>query len=177
MIEQVAVRTADMNRSLVEMTAMGYNAWVEDVVRAEHLYVHPMHRRQLGDDFTVRLAFNYRIVKGQEFELIQLLNGSTYQLTVCPALLSHFGYHVENQSMDSGDALEQELVRWQRDLNGHVVQISQTVHHDNSAVKNFYRYAFIVSTLGVPIKIIQRLRPSMPPTVAEGKDQYAWLLK
>lgn len=159
-IEQIAVVSQDIERHRDFLTIPhSRNKWTVDTVEA--LHVAPSH--VLGQSFKVRLAFNYHIVKGKEFELIQLLEGWTIQLYVPGTYryergLSHLGYHVADQKR-SPDALKDEVTSWaQRGFPCH--QISETIGHTGK-VPGRYRYAFIDTrmVLGTWLKIIQRLKP------------------
>lgn len=157
-IEQMAMRTPDMSGQLEQMRQLGQLSWVRDTVEAAHLYVHPDYVGRLGLTFTVELAFNYDLMPGIEFELIQLLNGNTYQL-LCEGRYSHMGYHTrDDQSSDQAktDSLLTELKMLQQ-MNLTVMQVSQTIEHANTSRR--YRYAFVSGHLtnNVPLKIIQRL--------------------
>ena len=190
-IEQVALRSSDIDRDIDRYIQLRHNEWVQDCVHAAHLYVDPTCGLSalLGDDFEVRLAFNYTVIQGQEFELIQPINGRTVQLMDwTPGMptqfrLSHLGYHVEDQQMDPAmeDTLLAELRRLQ-EAGGRVLQISQTTMHQNTSRR--YRYAFVKGVLPgdqeTLVKVIQRLIPPSSPSkleksMAEGRELFACL--
>lgn len=183
--DQVAVQTVDVSRDIERLGALGHTQWVRDVVHAVHIHADP--RFELGDEFKVQLAFNYELLPGIEFEFIRSLFGRTCQLRLGQPL-SHWGYHVKDQSSDlpgDSDPLVAELRRLAK--SGLVIpQVSETVDHAGTSKR--YRYAFAyVEALGAPVKIIQRLAPSTVPdnsaeqrrAVAEstlqGRAQFAWL--
>lgn len=190
-IEQVALRSSDIDRDIDRYIQLRHNEWVQDRVHATHLYVDPNGGLSslLGKDFEVRLAFNYTLIQGQEFELIQPIEGCTVQLMDwIPGMstqhrLSHLGYHVEDQQMDPDmeDTLLVELLRLQA-AGGRVLQISQTTMHQNTSRR--YRYAFVGGVLPgdqeTLVKVIQRLIPPSSPSkleksMAEGRELFACL--
>lgn len=179
MIEQIAMRVASRDDGINRYAQVGLATWVADDVHAIHLFADP--QLELGEDFQVKLAFNYDLFDGgakMEYELIELVQGRTVQLPQDQSHgLSHYGYHTENQdaSMDKPDSLSQDLSRWIQ-AGFRVVQVSQTILHANT--KRRYRYAFVDTRQlhGAYLKVIQRMSmPSDERTVKIGKDQFRWL--
>lgn len=184
-IEQVALRTTNIARDIEKYKAHGHTDWIQDRVHAVHLFASHKHgwAPHLGQDFEVSLAFNYTMLQGQEFELISLHDGMTYQFLEQGPRMSHLGYHVADQSLDPAvrDTLLVELERLQA-LGGVVVQVSQTTTHKNTSKR--YRYAYVTGLLGidrdVPIKVIQRIEPPSSPgrmarSVSEGRELFSCL--
>lgn len=175
--DQTALAVPSVSAAVKELMARGLLTWIRDTVHATHLYA-----PGLGERFTVHLAFNYDLVAGQEFELIQLTQGKSVQfgprtnMAMGLPALSHFGYHVQEQEPDKLDALESEL-RTLVASGLRVTQLSQTLEH--TGTQRRYRYAFVdVPVLGAPVKIIQRLHGyaiDNEASVRAGKEQYAWL--
>lgn len=176
-IEQVAMRTDDMESQLQGFATMGHLEWVRDRVEAVHLYRDESVMARLGEHFQVELAFNYTFIPNVEFELIQLMHGQTWQLMDTPShRISHFGYHTVKDQADNGqtDSLLEELRMLQ--LSGlTVMQVSQTVAHRNTQRR--YRYAFATGqhTGGVAVKVIQRLLPKA--AVNDGMELFACLTR
>jgi hypothetical protein len=174
--DQIAVRVEDMDLAIAEMNKQSHIDWIRDEVQAVHLFRHPAF--QLGDKFEVKLAFNYELFQGVEFELIQLVSGKTAQLLEkqCGVTsISHFGYHVANQESSVQDTLVTELKRLQDD-GVSIVQVSETIRHTKTSKR--YRYAFgFWPTVGAPVKIIQRLAPGESPdtSAAKGRELFQWL--
>lgn len=172
--DQIAARTTNIDKAVDDLKRLGHQPWVRDTVEAVHLFGHPAF--VLGDAFKVRLAFNYELFPGLEYELIQIISGRTCQLTEAvheTTSMSHFGYHVPDPAMDVNgrDHLVDELKRLEA-LGMVVAQVSQTVDHEGTSKR--YRYAFVFfPTIGAPIKIIQRITDAM--TVEQGREAYAWL--
>lgn len=184
-IEQVALRSTNIERDIERYIAQGHTDWIRDRVHAVHLFTNGRQgwAQHLGSEFEVGLAFNYSIVQGQEFELIQLHSGMTYQFLETGLRMSHFGYHVVDQSMDPAveDSLLVEIKRLVA-LGGVPIQVSQTTTHKGTSKR--YRYAYVAGMVGydrdVPIKIIQRIEPPSSParlskSLADGKDLFACL--
>jgi hypothetical protein len=171
---QIAARTKDINGSVNRMTAQGHTAWIRDEVHAVHLYGHPAFR--LGEEFQVKLAFNYELFPTMEFELIELVGGKTVQL-IQESTISHFGYHTKDQQPEGLDTLVEELKRLEN-AGLDILQVSETVKHAGTSRR--YRYAFVFfPDVGAPVKIIQRmdaLLKAPDDTVAAGKEMFkAWL--
>lgn len=175
--DQVAMRSADINADIDMFKAQGHHDWVQDVVEAEHILVHPKYKDRLGERFHVQLAFNYSLVPGTEFELIELIDGMSVQL-LTDDRISHFGFHTARDQRDDGtvDSLLEELQRM-KSFGCEVLQISQTVSHLNTHKR--YRYAFINGGMAgdVPVKIIQRIIPIKNSKIAkslqEGRELFA----
>ena len=189
--EQVALKCNNIDKQIAHWAEMGQEEWVRDTVDAVHIFLDPMVQKEMelngpAESFQVRLAFNYHILEGLEFELLEHVTGQTWQLG--PHLkgpISHFGYHVpdpeEGQLNTGADSLLQELIR----LSGRgmkVKQISQTVVHSNTPRR--YRYAFVSGnkTGGVPVKVIQRItkdaskRFDAEKMLKAGREMFACLL-
>lgn len=175
--DQVAVRTTDMHRSLDICAGQGHRSWVRDTVTAQHLFARP--DLNLGETFRVELAFNYEFLPGIEFELIRLVDGQTCQLPPTVFSLSHFGYHIADQINEPYEIEQDSLLvelRRQRAFGLEILQVSQTVAHENTQRR--YRYAFVqLDPLMAPVKIIQRIvSPRWTQgTVEAGKELYTWL--
>jgi hypothetical protein len=148
-------------------------------VEARHIFVHPNWFPDLGERFKVRLAFNYSLIPGTEFELIELTSGSSIQL-LQHNHLSHMGFHTARDQPDDGtiDSLLEELQQLQK-LGCEILQVSQTIEHSNTARR--YRYGFVsgAATGGVLVKVIQRIIPVKPSktakSLAEGRELFACL--
>lgn len=170
--DQIATRTNDIDQSINALGNLGHTNWVRDEVEAFHIYAHPAF--DLGEVFKVRLAFNYEVFEGKEFELIQPVHGKTVQLGAPMkdmTSISHFGYHVQDPVVGGPDTLAAEINRL-CGMGIEIVQVSQTVNH--SGTKKRYRYAFgFMPAVGAPVKIIQRLLPGV--TVEEGRQAFRWL--
>lgn len=160
-IEQLAVEVPDAHRSAFALKTFDFGKWVHDTVEAIHIFP----RAIAGKTFKVKLAFNYKLVPGVEFEFISLEQGSSVQLVgrmghhgPC-----HWGYHT--------DSLKEELRKWAS--NGYeVVQISQTVDHTGTDRR--YRYAFVDmrNTFGTYIKLIERDPPVFDKKFAEKEFKF-----
>lgn len=183
LIEQIAHRTTDMEQTLRSLAARGLinrESLVQDHVKAEQLYLHPsLGRPHLPDSsFAVELAFDYNLIPKVELEFIQLKSGYTVQLSdeYGTGFMSHYGYHVEDWKEDS-DALADTLCTFGG--QGYtILQVSQTTSH--SGTPRRYRYAFVDmrETLGVNLKVIQRVRPhhAYPTQVEAGREAFKNLL-
>jgi hypothetical protein len=183
--EQIATQTYDIDYSIQKMGEMGHHNWVRDTVHAQHIFVAKGLKEDLGDEFTVKLAFNYEVFPTHEFELIQLTSGRTVQLPVRQIAftggcnisnpltsISHFGYHVDDQNDFGEDTLLREIKRVCA-LGAELCQISQTVDHANTPKR--YRYAFVMfPAVGAPVKIIQRLsRDAEVSSLKQGIELFA----
>ena len=177
--DQVAVRVPNVDTALVHMAALGHHNWVRDTVDAKHLYLaQEIHVH--SDGFKVELAFNYGLIPGTEFELLELLEGITVQaVDGYRGRMSHFGYHLQtDQCAEGPDTLLIELQKL-HNMGMKTLQVSQTVRHKNTARR--YRYAFVNGDLsgGIPVKVIQRMLPmkmsEIDASVAAGRELFACL--
>jgi hypothetical protein len=177
--DQVAQRTRDINAQVEIFTMLGLSQWVIDTVDAVHIYKHAAVYNELGESFRAHLAFNYEILPGIEFELLELVQGKSWQVMDDGGRMSHYGYHLKRDQSDTGpDSLLEELQRL-RTKGILTMQVSQTLLHKNTSRR--YRYAYVTGDLtgGIPIKIIQRLLPmkvsEMDKSVLQGKEMFACL--
>jgi len=161
--DQVALHTKNIDETIRQFKITGHREWIQDTVHAEHIFKHKSMADELGERFVVRLAFNYDVIPGNEikpgieFELIELIDGRSYQIANDAQVLSHFGYHTKTDQAETGpDSLLTELLHLQS-LGFEVMQISQTTSHTGTGRR--YRYAYVDRRLGAPVKIIQRLLP------------------
>lgn len=155
--DQVAQRTSDISAQIELFKSFGLQQWVRDTVDATHIYL-SSEVDLVEPSFQAHLAFNYELIPGVEFELLELVKGYSYQVAE-PGRMSHFGYHLKRDQSESGpDSLLEELQRM-RTFGIQTMQVSQTVAHKNTSRR--YRYAYVQGHLtgGIPIKIIQRLLP------------------
>jgi hypothetical protein len=179
--DQVAQRTPDIDAQVELFSSFGLKQWVRDTVDAVHIYLHPEFQTTVPStvgQFKAHLAFNYELMQGIEFELIELVDGYSFQ-TMEPGRMSHFGYHLKRDQTDQGpDSLLEELQRMR--VHGFMpMQVSQTVAHVGTGRR--YRYAYVTGGLtgGIPIKIIQRLLPmktsETDKSLAAGRELFACL--
>lgn len=161
-VDQISLYVADINKTREEYSTLGHDKWVVDVVRAqvkgaavaqsstiEDLLTRMSLDIDGGYEFTVALAFNYTILPC-EFELIQVLQGSTVQIpeNVLPDQpgLSHYGYHVDN--------IEEAIKAFER-CGYHMMTHVRTLSHEGCPYT--YEYAFIdTRSLGFISKLIWR---------------------
>lgn len=181
--DQVAQRTADINAQVELFSTFGLPQWVRDTVDAVHIYldkdlVQQMDGVPVPSSFQAHLAFNYELIPGVEFELLELVQGYSYQVAE-PGRMSHYGYHLKrDQTVDGPDSLLEELQRL-RVLGFKTMQVSQTVAHKNTSRR--YRYAYVEGHLtgGIPIKIIQRLLPrkvsEVEASLQQGRELFGCL--
>jgi hypothetical protein len=161
MIDQIAFKVLSIDASILnDYQRMGIETpWVRDQVFAVNLYRNWSEGSAISA-FEVKLAFNYSVIEGVEYELIELVRGRTCQFdskakSASPqGTLSHLGYHVADYA-DNPASLMNALEFWKR-KHFKILQVAQTVSH--SGTDKRYRYAFVDTTwlFGAPVKIIQR---------------------
>lgn len=147
-IEQIAMVVPDVDQIIKQYdAAYGTTKWVIDEVDAVNI-----DGDLEGTKFSVKLAFNYELFPGKEFELLQVLSGDTVQKTLRPpyaSALSHFGLHVA------------DIDEW---LDAHpdlkalgMYQLVLTRRH--SGTERRYRYALLKTKgdYGFILKLIQRV--------------------
>lgn len=157
--EQVAieVRRGELDAWIHTLKIAGYDEWVRDQVTAKHLF--HANSQWRGTQFTVALAFNYKLLPHIEYELIALESGNSIQLTgMRSPYFCHIGYHVPDEK-DVPHAMQTELDKWVRD--GHqVIQVSQTKAHTGTKARYMYAFVDARSVYRTYVKIIQRLNPA-----------------
>lgn len=149
MFEQVAFFTKDLRDSVERFTEAGFGTWTHDIAAG---------RSSLEDvdgdvPFRAKLAFNYDVIPGVEFELIEPLTVPNYieVLEIGHGCLAHVGVHVEGEGM---------RVAWKGRLGLYgPVQRTLTTHHMNPNVGDRrYSYEIWLSRfLPFPVKLIERL--------------------
>lgn len=147
-IEQVAIVVPDIDVAVgLYDRLFGTTKWVRDDVEAANV-----GGSLGGSKFSARLAFNYELVPGKEFELIQIVSGRSIQQNLRPAYapgLSHLGLHVED--IDAWLAERPEFAS----VGMH--QMVMTRNHSGTSRR--YRYALLKTerTHGFVLKLIQRV--------------------
>lgn len=93
MIQQIAFYTPDIDESVEDLMQAGYGRWVRDRVEG----VAWMDSGSVGVPYIARLAFNYDIMDGIEFEFIQPLTTPNYIAArgISPGQVAHVGWHLE----------------------------------------------------------------------------------
>lgn len=149
-IEQVAIYPHNADEAMKLLVDMGATSWTTDMVTAS------------GDVFdepgtnVARLQFNYDLIQGNEFEVLEYLSGDNWVErgptdrigTVC-----HFGMHCSEAQLKEWRAFFAE-----RDIG--VAQEVRTSSHTNVAIKDSRRYHYVIfdtkDILGVDLKFIVR---------------------
>lgn len=139
-VDQVSLYVRSIKDSIEAYQKIGHGKWVTDIVTARETIA--------VKDFVVGLAFNYTLYPC-EFELLQVIEGSTVQVPPLsagsyPFGLSHYGFHVDN--------LEFALEKF-NSLDYETLSIVKT--KDHSSCPDKYIYAFVDTTdLGFISKLI-----------------------
>jgi hypothetical protein len=173
--EQIAIKVGDSESWSKMLGRLGPTNWVHDKVTAINLYRSWIDEESVISAFQVGLAFNYSIIPGKEFELISLHQGRSCQFDrrELSRGLSHFGYHVADES-ENPKGLDEAIEFWAE--RGHpCLQVAQTIEHTGTDAR--YRYAFVDtnSVFGAPVKIIQRLDAEPPENVLECLHSFDWV--
>lgn len=148
LIQQLAVVSEDIDRDVARLTLAGYDEWVRDEVTAQALVV------GTGCIFRARLAFNYQMMDGVEFELIQPLTKPSYvsERGVQPGSIAHVGRHVDDE-----DEMAAAINSFRLD---DMLQVCTTTDHTNPKVPPTRRYMYSIyesNLMPWPVKLIQRL--------------------
>lgn len=149
MFDQIAIVTENELQTKLALQALGAKNWISDVVESEGVV------RGKPVKNVLKLFFNYEICL-QEFEILQILEGESFQNELVKPGISHFGLHVE-----SADNMCGELQKEGYEYIGYM----NTKKHSSS--KNLYHYVFMENKhLGIFVKLIERLP-------AENKSTYS----
>jgi hypothetical protein len=177
--EQIAIKTVDINRRIKSIgniatadIAISDDKWIQDSVSAVNVFADRTYGvSNVGQSFSVRLAFNYSLIPGRELELIQLVKGTSVQFIDGNGLngnqLAHLGYHIPDDA-----SLFDEVSMW-RASGRKCAQIAQTTDHIGTSKR--YQYAFIDTRneIGTWTKIISRRTMEL----SEAMDLYGKLTK
>ena len=147
-IEQIAMCPKDPAKAIELLTAMGASEWAHDLVLAKG--------QVFGQDGTnsARLAFNYDLIQGKEFEVLHYTEGDNWMnYSHRRNSVSHLGMH----------CTAEELEGWRKFFEDRGIQIAQEVltHcHSNPVIagKRWYNYVIFDTKeiLGVDLKFIVR---------------------
>ena len=147
-IEQIAICPKDPEAAIELLTAMGAAEWAQDHVVA--------NGQVFGQDGTnsARLAFNYDLIQGKEFEVLHYTAGDNWMnYSHRRNSVSHLGMHCSAE----------ELEGWRKFFADRGIQIAQEVlthSHSNPVIagKRWYNYCIFDTKeiLGVDLKFIVR---------------------
>jgi hypothetical protein len=146
-IEQVAICPNNAARAMQLLQEMGANDWANDIVVASgKVWSQP------GEN-TAALAFNYQLIDGKEFEVLDYQSGPNWMNDHSPSV-SHFGMHVEAEELEQWRAFFAER-------NIEVAQEVVTTSHTNPVIAGKRNYNYVIFAtrhiLGVDIKFIVRI--------------------
>lgn len=138
--DQIAVCTENSKETIKALEILGAKNWITDIVESEG--------KIKGKPFTnkLKLSFNYEMGL-YEFEVLEILEGDSFQSGLIKPGISHFGIHVDNADKKAMQ-LEAEGFR----------NIGYMRTKSHSSAKNLYYYIFMTHpALGIFVKIIERL--------------------
>lgn len=150
-IEQIAICLGTESATSVAfylLNDLGATEWSLDKVVAQgEVFGHPAGN-------VAKLAFNYDICSGKEFEVLQYIEGRNWvEHGDGPPRVSHFGMHVTAEELDQWRAFFEER-------NIAVAQEVFTESHTNEVIagKRWYNYVIFdtVNILGTDLKFIVR---------------------
>lgn len=153
-IEQVAIAPRDAGAARQLLADMGAAEWSEDRVAADGR-VFGAPRSNVAE-----LAFNYDLLAGREFEVLNYVAGDSWLGDNTQGSVSHFGMHC------SAD----ELIRWREFFAAREIPVAQEVmtrSHTNPHIAGERWYNYVIfntkALLGVDVKFIVRLdSPGVP---------------
>lgn len=173
----MAIFTDTFEESIARMRAAGYDDWTFDEVTADARFHSKFDYNDSynDDEFRAKLAFNYDIIPGMEFELIQPLSTNSYteMLMTADGGIAHMGVHLhggpgvpilEGIPDSEQPAPPKEQIKYIKGQFGLSRPIQQcvTFHHASTKVPDHRRYRYIIweSVLFPwPIKTIERIDP------------------
>lgn len=151
-IEQIAIGTYDPSALIEALSALGIDEWVHDEVEAAG-FVHGQPASNKAE-----LHFNYQL--GFELEVLKYHHGLNWHQWLTqngkhsPNFLSHLGFHVTREEMES---IEAKMLG----LGFTKAQEVKTTSHTNPAIRDTRRYHYIVFNsrrrLGFDLKLIRRM--------------------
>lgn len=160
-IEQIAIYPADPQAAMELLKAIGADDWANDhVVALGQVY----GRKRVNE---ADLAFNYDLVDGKEFEILNYTNGDHWMASNGRGpSVSHLGMHCS----------EDELVKWREffaERNIGVAQEVLTQSHTNPVIAGKRTYNYVIfdtkAILGTDLKFIVRI--DTPEPVVEDEEQ------
>ena len=151
-IEQIAICPKDPVAARELLEAMGAVEWAEDTVGA----FGSVYDQAFGENIA-HLSFNYDIIAGNEFELLNYVDGPNWMEEVSRVnSVSHLGMHCE----------EPELERWRAFFQARGIRTAQevnTTRHSNPVIDGKRKYHYCIfdtkAILGVDLKFIVRKDP------------------
>lgn len=171
-IEQIAYPVANIEIAKKFWSEGKENvSWSNDRVVSTILF--SVIKDAIRSEFCVDLAFNYSIIPGREFELLQVISGTVIQKMYSNVVLGHVGYHIKDNDLF---AMHKEIKQWNV-LGFPTLQVSITKSHTGVTGRR-YLYALVdtINTFGCLAKIIQRF-PETEMDVDVGVEQFAYLGK
>jgi hypothetical protein len=155
--DQIAIYTPDLMKQVNTYSNAGFSEWTFDVVTAVARVMRYATPHSSWDtvEFRAKLAFNYQLMDGVEYELIAPFTSPNYieRMDTYPNHIAHLGVHVEDQE-------EWDLVKQQLKVGDRILQECWTLDHENEAVPDdrSYRYAIFRSeVVPQPVKLIMRV--------------------
>ena len=158
MFDQIAVYTTDIEGQVIKAAHAGLGDWTRDVVTADARVAATLDGHSEGPpmepvQFQAKLAFNYEMNVGLEFEYIQPITPVNYikRLGIVPGQIAHMGIHVEEG---------QDPFQIKMDLGlEHLIQDCWTQRHENRDVPADRTYHYTIWTSRLfpwPVKLIER---------------------
>lgn len=155
-IEQIAFTTAtpsvdrDLWRYMLREDQQETTSWIVDNVVGDARVLLPNGSWWEGES-RAELSFNYDIIPGKEFELLNYTQGENFLHGKCEGI-SHLGTHVEDIDQATTLLVMQGL---------HLVQEMWTKSHSNKAIAGKRRYHYRIfgpaHAFGAYIKLIKRI--------------------
>lgn len=148
-IDQIAIRPNDPAAARELLEAMGADDWVQDTVTAEGS-VFGFYTENKAD-----LNFNYQLVSGNEFEILDYKTGANWMSYSVGDMssVSHLGMHCSPS----------DLILWKKFFKDRSIRIAQevvTTSHSNPVIAGKREYHYVIFAtrpiLGVDLKFIVR---------------------
>jgi hypothetical protein len=163
-IDQIAIAPVCRTQAMQVLKEIGATDWKEDVVTAQGTVM-----GEDGQENAARLAFNYQLCEGKEFEVLGYHAGKNWLDYGRMGSVSHFGMHVTAE----------ELEEWRAYFKSQGINVAQevkTISHSNPAIKDTRRYHYCIFNtcplLGVDLKFI--VRKELPKQQKFYDNGYWW---
>ena len=152
-IEQVAIVAANIEEKIRKFKSIGYKDWVFDTVTFDGTTYEKDGTANKVENGIAKLAFNYEILPGKEFEILEYKKGRSWHdvYGLADGSLSHMAFHTKNLEKS---VQEQVSAGWE------IVQKIETKKHENENISDRkYKYV-IMKKEGIPffLKIIFRVK-------------------
>jgi hypothetical protein len=154
-VEQVALAVENITAAVSRYQAAGFEEWFKDTVTLQ-VNNYNEHGQRDSTMAVAELAFNYQVIPGKEFELIEFKVGENFHENLSVPGLSHMGLHVDN--------IHSWMARY-RNMYFKTLMEARTISHTGKPAETGVRYKYVIlntiKEYGFYLKLIERIEPVM----------------